>query len=71
MRVACALESLLHISPKTRLLIDDYVGRSYAAVEEFATLVAFHGTMAEFRKREVFDEVACARVLKLAYSDMR
>jgi hypothetical protein len=72
MRVACALESLLRVNPATKILIDDYVdvGRNYKPVEQFADLIAMHGRMAEFRKREAFDEQACRTRLDLAYSDV-
>lgn len=70
MRVACALESLLQVGAATRILLDDYVGRDYGAVEQFANLVAMHGRIAEFRKRDNFDEQACQARLDLAYSDV-
>ncbi|ABQ33313.1 MULTISPECIES: hypothetical protein [Bradyrhizobium] len=70
-RVACALESLLHIGPATRLLIDDYAGRDYGAVEQFGRLVAMHGRMAEFTKRSDFDEAACRTALETSYADVR
>jgi hypothetical protein len=70
MRVACALESLLHVTSDTRLLIDDYVGRSYEAIECFATLIALHGRMAEFRKLKMFDESVCLGILETAYSQL-
>jgi hypothetical protein len=71
MRVACALESLLHVTSDSRLLVDDYVGRSYEVIENFATLIALHGRMAEFRKPKMFDESACRGSLERAYSDVR
>ncbi|ANW00423.1 hypothetical protein [Bradyrhizobium icense] len=71
MRVACALESLLHVSSETRLLVDDYVGRNYSAIEEFADLIAIHGVMAEFRKKRSFDQQRCRTALNLSYSDLR
>jgi hypothetical protein len=71
MRVACALECLLHITRDTCLLVDDYMGRSYEAIERFANPIAFHGRMAEFRKRKTFDEAACHETLETAYSDLR
>jgi hypothetical protein len=70
MRVACALESLLHVTSDTRLLVDDYVDRKYQAIESFATLVALHGRMAEFRKKSSFDGNACREALESSYSDL-
>src|ERR1700733_3221878 len=70
MRIACALESLLHVTGHTRLLIDDYVGRKYEVVERFAELIALHGRMAELRKRKQFDAAECRRVLEASYSDL-
>jgi hypothetical protein len=71
MRVACALESLIHISRDTCLLVDDYAGRSYSTIENFADLVAMHGRMAEFRKSGGFNEPACRETLERAYMDLR
>jgi hypothetical protein len=70
MRVACALESLLHVTTQTRLLIDDYIGRRYEVIERFAELVALHGRMAEFRKRTEFDAAKCREELEVAYWDL-
>jgi len=70
MRIACALESLLHVTAHTRLLIDDYVGRKYEMIERFAELVALHGRMAELRKRKQFDAAECRQVLEASYSDL-
>ncbi|WP_052832992.1 hypothetical protein [Bradyrhizobium sp. LTSP885] len=70
-RIACALESLLRIDTATRLLVDDYAGRDYRVIEQFAELVAMHGRMAEFRKRRDFDSQLCRDNLELAYSDVR
>jgi hypothetical protein len=71
MRVACALESLLHINRHTRLIVDDYVGRDYRAIEQFAELIATHGIMAEFRKMADFDVQACRESLTRFYSVLR
>jgi hypothetical protein len=38
MRVACALESLLHVTHDTRMVVDDYVGPEYQVIEDFADL---------------------------------
>ena len=70
MRVACALQSLLHVTDHTRLLIDDYVGRKYEVIERFAELVALHGRAAEFRKRKQFNAAECREVLEMSYSDL-
>ncbi|QOG21662.1 hypothetical protein [Bradyrhizobium sp. SEMIA] len=51
MRVACTLEALLRVTPDTTILIDDYVGRNYETVQQFADLIGMHGRMAEFRKK--------------------
>jgi hypothetical protein len=71
MRVACVLESLLRIEGNTRLLVDDYVGRDYSTIERFTDLIAIHGRMAVFRKRDHFDDAACRRQLEISYSDWR
>lgn len=68
-RVACALESLLHVGRDTRMLVDDYLGRNYRNIESFADLVAMHGRMAEFRKSSRFDAAACRSCLETAYAD--
>ncbi|WP_170323288.1 hypothetical protein, partial [Bradyrhizobium sp. STM 3809] len=70
-RVACALESLIRIDSTTTLLVDDYEGRDYRAIELFGHLVEMHGCMAEFRKRPDFDEVACRAALDRFYADPR
>ncbi len=70
LRVACALESLLHVTDDARLLIDDYIGRQYEVVERFAELTALHGRMAEFRKRKQFDAAKCTEALEEAYWDL-
>jgi hypothetical protein len=69
-RVACALESLLNIGPSTRIIVDDYVGRSYAAIENYADLIALHGRMAEFRKKTEFNALACEVALMTSYVDV-
>ncbi|MFK4722752.1 hypothetical protein [Bradyrhizobium niftali] len=70
-RVACALESLLHIGEETKILIDDYPGRPYEIIEEFADRTALYGTMAEFRKKKSFDSARCRAQLGLYYADYR
>jgi hypothetical protein len=71
MRVACCPESLLRVGRETTILVDDYAGRSYSAIERFAELINLHGRMAEFRKRSDFDELSCRVELQKAYSDLR
>jgi hypothetical protein len=71
MRVACALESLLRVGTQTCLVVDDYAGRNYRAIEKFAGLISMHGVMAEFRKKLDFDEARCRTALEHAYSDLR
>lgn len=68
-RIACALESLLHVGRDTSLLVDDYVGRDYSDIARFADLVCLHGRMAEFRKKISFSESDCTHALAFAYSD--
>ncbi len=68
-RVACALETLLNVGRDSLMLVDDYVGRDYSIIERFAELIALHGRMAEFRRRTVFDEVACRKVLDISYAN--
>lgn len=70
MRIACALESLLHVAEDTQILVDDYVGRNYSVIERFADLVALHGRMAEFRRRAMFDREACRLALEGSYADL-
>jgi hypothetical protein len=70
MRVACALESLLHVTEDTRILVDDYVDRNYSPIERFADLIAMHGRMAEFRPRATFDRDACRLTLESSYADL-
>lgn len=67
-RIACMLESLLHVDQSTIILFDDYVGRNYGVVEQFADIVAFHGRMAEFRKSASMDTSGCRQVLDTAYA---
>ena len=52
-RVACALAVVQHAEGTTwRMLVDDYDDRPhYRAIEEFASLIAMHGRMAEFAPR--------------------
>lgn len=52
-RVACALSVVQHLEGTPwRMLVDDYDDRPhYRAIEEFASLVALHGRMAEFAPR--------------------
>jgi hypothetical protein len=71
MRVACALESLLHVTRDTRMIVDDYVGREYEVIEDFADLVATHGIMAEFRKKKDFDPALCHERLQRYYAVLR
>lgn len=71
MRIACTLESLLHVSEETRLVVDDYADRDYFQIEQFAHLISLHGIVAEFRKRPDFDERACRSALNAAYFDLR
>jgi hypothetical protein len=70
-RVACALETLIRVPRSSLLIVDDYVGRSYSAIENFADIVSLHGRMAVFRKRHDFDRLGCEAMLNLAYCDMR
>lgn len=70
MRIACALESLLHVTKDTHILVDDYVGRNYSLIERFADLIAMHGRMAEFRPRDAFDREACRHALEKSYADL-
>jgi hypothetical protein len=70
-RVACALETLLHVPRSSLLIIDDYVDRPYTMIERFADVISTHGRMAAFRKRDNFDEEQCRAMLNLTYADMR
>jgi len=71
MRVACALESLLHVTRDTRMVVDDYVGREYQVIEDFADLIATHGIMAEFRKKKDFDPAMCQERLERYYTVLK
>ncbi|MBT1515628.1 hypothetical protein KIP88_34680 [Bradyrhizobium sp. SRL28] len=51
--------------------MDDYVGREYQAIEDFADLVATYSIMAEFRKRKEFDLAWCQATLERYYSVLR
>jgi hypothetical protein len=70
-RVACALETLLRVPRSSIVIVDDYVGRSYSMIEQFANIISLHGIMAVFRKRQDFDADKCQTMLNLAYHDMR
>jgi hypothetical protein len=70
LRVACTLESLLHVDRATIILVDDYADRNYRAIEQFADLTSLGGRMAEFRKKTDFDKIACKKALEIAYSDL-
>jgi hypothetical protein len=73
-RVACVLESLLRLGPKStcNILVDDYAGRPhYKSIEKFGDLVAMHGRMAHFRKPCGLDVEKCRRVLEDFYRDFR
>ena len=70
LRVACTLESLLHVDRATIILVDDYADRNYRAIEQFADLTSRAGRMAEFRKKSDFDRIACQNALEIAYSDL-
>lgn len=73
-RVACVLESLLHLRDGSacQLLVDDYVDRhDYAVVEAFADRVATHGRMVVLRKKADFDRAECLRVLPHFQCDWR
>jgi hypothetical protein len=70
-RVACALETLLHVPRSSLLIVDDYVDRPYSVIEQFAEIISMHGRMAAFRKRDRFDDEQCRIMLNSAYADMR
>jgi hypothetical protein len=73
-RVACALESLLNLSPENpcRILVDDYASRpEYQAVEQVADLVEMKGRMAVFAKRPDMDRERCKILVERHYADFR
>lgn len=71
MRVACTLESLLHIGWDTVIMVDDYERHEYRVIEGFADLINMHDNMAEFRKKSDFDSDFCQVALTEAYSKLR
>lgn len=70
-RVACALESLLQLTPESgcRILIDDYGERPYKIIEDFADLIEMLGRMAVFHPRSDMDRERCRQVLETHYGD--
>jgi hypothetical protein len=73
-RVACVLESLLHLRPKSAcdILVDDYAERAhYKIIEEFCDLISMHGRMAHFRRPVVVDVEQCRQALEHFYGDFR
>ena len=73
-RVACVLESLLHLREGSRctILVDDYSDRpEYSIIETFATHEARYGSMAVLRKKTDFDRAECVRVLRHFQRDWR
>jgi hypothetical protein len=72
-RVACVLESLLHLSTphSCRILCDDYAGRPhYHVVERFAT-VTLVGRMAVLRAKQPLDRAECHRLAEQYRTDPR
>lgn len=73
-RVACALESLAHLPPKSqsRILVDDYTSRpEYAPITEFGRLEGVHGRMAVFSQRPDFDAARCREAAIAFRKDFR
>ena len=73
-RVACALESLAHLPPKSqsRILVDDYTSRpEYAPITEFGQLEGIHGRMAVFSQRPDFDAARCREAAVAFRKDFR
>lgn len=70
-RVACMLESLIHLNGQSTLIcFDDYFDRdSYSIVERFADMVDRAGRMAIFRNKTTMDLQACHEVLREYYGD--
>jgi hypothetical protein len=71
-RVACMLESLIHLKDQSALIFfDDYFHRKpYAIVERFADIVDRCGPMALFRKKAAMDLQACNEALREHYSEL-
>ena len=72
-RVACVLESLLSLSPlsRTRILLDDYVGRpEYSVVEQFADLEVV-GRMAVLRPRKLLNRIQVRQMAREYCADPR
>ena len=69
-RSACALESLLHITEEANILIDDYFGRDYRIIEDFANLADRYDRLAHFKKKSDFNHEKCIAALRKAYVDI-
>jgi hypothetical protein len=74
-RVACTLESLLRLPPKSscRFFFDDFeqYDGAYFAIREFVEDIGRHGRAVIFRRAADFDPVRCRRVLDRYYADFR
>jgi len=73
-RVACVLESLLRLGDgaRTRILLDDYAGRSaYSVIERFVDDLELFDRLAAFSRSLAFDAEECRRVLESSYADYR
>ena len=73
-RVACVLESLMHLGPnsETRIMLDDYGDRPYYnVIEEFVRDLTYYDRLVCFKKRKEFDRERCQTLLEHHYSDWR
>jgi hypothetical protein len=73
-RVACALESLMNLSPssQTLLLFDDYTNRAYYhEVEKFADLIFTWGRMGVFGRKADFNPRLCQEAMQVYRDDWR
>lgn len=73
-RVACVLQSLLHLGSRSNclILIDDYLDRpEYRAVEQFTDIHAVYGRMVAVMKKEKFDAEGCRQRLVEYQGDWR
>lgn len=65
-RAACALKLIraLHGEAGWTLIVDDYVGRNYGIIEEFAELTRMVGRMAVFNDRHAIDRDALDKAIR-------
>jgi hypothetical protein len=73
-RVACVLESLMHLrsNSETTIMLDDYGDRPYyQVIEEFVRDLTYYDRLVCFKKRKEFDLKRCRTLLEKHFSDWR